>query len=401
MSKVATDVGKPCNRIVTNYCYNIVQNYLGYITGIDVAYSSCDDFDAVQDVLNYNDVRTEDSEYLRNALIFGRAFEINYVDEDAIQRFKVLDSRECIPIYSNDLNNDLLYVIRYYIADTVNNDQDEYYIEVYGNKFIRKYKSSNAFATLSLLEEQPNYYNQVPVTVFSLNADEESIFDKVMTLQDAYNKLLSSEVDDFESFCDAYLVLKGCMADADDLVAMKQNRVLMMDADAEASYLTKSVSDTQIENMLKNINDTIHKIANSPDFNDEKLMAQSGIAMRYKLVGFENVSSNIVANMTKALQKRIELICSILHLTGSDNTWRDVHIVFTRNLPENITETAQVINQLRGIVSDKTLISLLPFIKDVDAEVEQLQEQKEANMDMYGFNVQANTDNKDESEDAE
>ena len=401
MSKVATDVGKPCNRIVTNYCYNIVQNYLGYITGIDVAYSSCDDFDAVQDVLNYNDVRTEDSEYLRNALIFGRAFEINYVDEDAIQRFKVLDSRECIPIYSNDLNNDLLYVIRYYVADTVNNDQDEYYIEVYGNKFIRKYKSSNAFATLSLLEEQPNYYNQVPVTVFSLNADEESVFDKVMTLQDAYNKLLSSEVDDFESFCDAYLVLKGCMADADDLVAMKQNRVLMMDADAEASYLTKSVSDTQIENMLKNINDTIHKIANSPDFNDEKLMAQSGIAMRYKLVGFENVSSNIVANMTKALQKRIELICSILHLTGSDNTWRDVHIVFTRNLPENITETAQVINQLRGIVSDKTLISLLPFIKDVDAEVEQLQEQKEANMDMYGFNAQSNTDNKDESEDAE
>ena len=401
MQKVATDVGKPCNRIVTNYCYNIVQNYLGYITGIDVAYSSCDDFDAVQDVLNYNDVRTEDSEYLRNALIFGRAFEINYVDEDAQQRFKILDSRECIPIYSNDLNNDLLYVIRYYVADTVNNDQDEYYIEVYGNKFIRKYKSSNAFATLSLLEEQPNYYNQVPVTVFSLNADEESIFDKVMTLQDAYNKLLSSEVDDFESFCDAYLVLKGCMADADDLVAMKQNRVLMMDADAEASYLTKSVSDTQIENMLKNINDTIHKIANSPDFNDEKLMAQSGIAMRYKLVGFENVSSNIVANMTKALQKRIELICSILHLTGSDNTWRDVHIVFTRNLPENITETAQVINQLRGIVSDKTLISLLPFIKDVDAEVEQLQEQKEANMDMYGFNVQSNTDNKDESEDAE
>mgnify|MGYP003392124249 FL=1 len=92
------------------------------MTGIDITYSSPNDFDAIQDVLNYNDVRTEDSEYLRNALIFGRAFEINYVDEDAIQRFKVLDSRECIPIYSNDLNNDLLYVIRYYVADTINNN---------------------------------------------------------------------------------------------------------------------------------------------------------------------------------------------------------------------------------------------------------------------------------------
>lgn len=392
MRKVASDVGKPCNRIVSNYCFNIVQNYQGYITGIDISYLSQTNIDAIQDILNYNDVRTEDNELLRNALIFGKSFEINYVDEDAKQRFKVLDSRECIPVYSNDLNNDLLYVIRYYIADTINNSQDEYYIEVYGNEFIRKYKSSNAFATLSLLEEKPNVYKQVPITVFSLNTDEVSIFDQVMTLQDAYNKLLSSEVDDFESFCDAYLVLKGCMADADDLVAMKQNRVLMMDTDAEASYLTKSVSDTQIENMLKNINDTIHKISNSPDFTEDTFMSQSGVAIKYKLIGFENVASNIVANMTKALQRRIELICSILSLTDGETKWRDIQIVFTRNLPQNITDTAQAINQLRGIVSDKTLISLLPFIKDVDAEVKQLQKEKEANMSMYGFDTNSESE---------
>lgn len=392
MNKIATDVGKPCNRIVSNYCFNIVQNYQGYITGIDISYLSQTNIDAIQDILNYNDVRTEDNELLRNALIFGKSFEINYVDEDAKQRFKVLDSRECIPVYSNDLNNDLLYVIRYYVADTINNSQDEYYIEVYGNEFIRKYKSSNAFATLSLLEEKPNIYKQVPITVFNLNFDEESIFDKVMTLQDAYNKLLSSEVDDFESFCDAYLVLKGCMADADDLVAMKQNRVLMMDTDAEASYLTKSVSDTQVENMLKNINDTIHKISNSPDFTEDTFMSQSGVAIKYKLIGFENVASNIVANMTKALQRRIELICSILSLTDGETKWRDIQIVFTRNLPQNITDTAQAINQLRGIVSDKTLISLLPFIKDVDAEVKQLQKEKEANMSMYGFDTNSESE---------
>lgn len=392
MNKIATDVGKPCNRIVSNYCFNIVQNYQGYITGIDISYLSQTNIDAIQDILNYNDVRTEDNELLRNALIFGKSFEINYVDEDAKQRFKVLDSRECIPVYSNDLNNDLLYIIRYYVADTINNSQDEYYIEVYGNEFIRKYKSSNAFATLSLLEEKPNIYKQVPITVFSLNSDEESIFDKVMTLQDAYNKLLSSEVDDFESFCDAYLVLKGCQADADDLIAMKQNRVLMMDTDAEASYLTKSVSDTQIENMLKNINDTIHKISNSPDFTEDTFMSQSGVAIKYKLIGFENVASNIVANMTKALQRRIELICSILSLTDGETKWRDIQIVFTRNLPQNITDTAQAINQLRGIVSDKTLISLLPFIKDVDAEVKQLQKEKEANMSMYGFDTNSESE---------
>jgi hypothetical protein len=38
------------------------------------------------------------------------------------------------------------------------------------------------------------------------------------------------------------------------------------------------------------------------------------------------------------------------------------------------------------------LISLLPFIKDVDAEVKQLQKEKEVNMSMYGFDTNSESD---------
>ena len=398
MRKVATDIGKPCNKIITNYCYNIAQNYQGYITGIPIAYSSDKDFTAIQEVLNYNDVKNEDSELLRNALIFGRAFEINYIDEEGKQRFKVLDSREVIPVYDTTLNNDLLYIIRYYLVDNVGENLDEYYVEVYTATTIRIYRSSQNFTSFSLLDERLHHYQQVPITVFSLNKEEESVFDKVMTLQDAYNKLLSSEVDDFEAFCDAYMVLKGCIAEDEDIKTMKQNRVLVLDNDASAEYLTKSVSDTQIENMLKNINDTIHKIANSPDFNDEKLLAQSGIAMRYKLVGFENVASSIVANMTKALQRRIELICEIIHLTGGEEYWRDINIIFTRNLPVNVLESAQVVNQLRGLVSDETLLTLLPFINNPQEEIERITKQKQENMVLYNFANVNETETEDNNE---
>ena len=206
-----------------------------------------------------------------------------------------------------------------------------------------------------------------------------------MSLQDAYNNLLSAEIDDFDAFADAYLILKGVVADSDDLANMKQNRVLLMDAEDSAEYLTKNISDTQIQNMLQNINDQIHKMSNSPDFNDEKLMAQSGIAMKYKLIGFENVSSAIVANMTKALQKRIELICEVLNLTDGVAMWRDIKITFTRNLPENTLETAQMVNQLRGLVSDETLLSQIPFITNPAEEVERVKEQKQLNVDLYSF----------------
>ena len=48
LRKQKTDEYKPCNRIITNYCYNIVSNYQGYIAGKDIVYSSADDIGEIQ-----------------------------------------------------------------------------------------------------------------------------------------------------------------------------------------------------------------------------------------------------------------------------------------------------------------------------------------------------------------
>lgn len=385
LNKTYTDNSKPCNHIVKNYCFSIVNNYQGYIAGIPITYNSNDDITNLIDVFNYNDIENADSALLRNALIYGVAFEICYIDEEAKQRFKVIDSRECIPVYDDTLNEELLYMIRYYKKPTWKTDaENRYIIEVYTNDSIRRYESNFNFSSLVLIDEIPHYFNQVPFVEFRLNEEKESIFDKIISLQDAYNELLSSEVDDFQAFTDAYLVLKGTGIQEEDVPMMRENRILIMDADDSAEYLTKNISDTQIENMLANINDSIHVIANSPDFNDEKFMATSGIAMRYKLVGFENTSSAIVANMTKAIQKRIELLYTVMGLIAGDK-FKDVQIKFTRNLPIDNTEILNTVNSLRGVLSDRTLISLLPFVSDVDAELEAIQTQKAANLEMYSF----------------
>lgn len=385
--KQATDVGKPCNRVVVNYCANIVDTYNGYMTGIDISYTSDEErFEDVQEVLDYNDVHAEDSQFLKDALIFGRAAELNYIDQDGKQRFKYLDPREVIDVYDDTLDQNLVYAIRCYSADYLDDNVGEVFIvEVYDDKACYKYKSTMGFASFELIETTPHYFGQVPITFFNLNEEQDSIFDRVMTLQDAYNELLSGEVDSWDAFADAYLVLKGCEADSEDLAAMKQNRVLILDSDADANYLTKNVNDTQITSILENINDQIHKIALSPDFNDDKFMSQSGVAMRYKLIGMENNASAIEAQMRKALQRRIELISAILNITNGESVWRDVDMTFTRNLPTNDTEIAQMVNSLRGLVSDETLLGQLPFIADPQEEYEKVKAEKEANMDMYGF----------------
>ena len=264
----------------------------------------------------------------------------------------------------------------------------DYFVEVYDARETRVYQADQAFAGFTLLDYKPNFYGQVPITVFSLNREWESIFDKVITLQDAYNTLLSAEVDDFQAFCDAYLVLEGIDdIDEDSLHLMKTNRVLALPDGGKASFLYKTISDTQVENMLDRIENSIRKISATPDFTDSSFGTQSGVAIRYKLINFENKASKIEKLMTKALQRRIELICSILSISDGEEIWRDIQIIFTRNLPVDYQDLSSMINQLRGLVSNKTLISQLPFVTDVDAEMDAVAEQNEANASLYNFST--------------
>lgn len=382
--KQPTDTGKPANKIITNFCHTITDTYEGYLTGVPIQYSN-DNFDEILNILKYNDVKNEDGEFLRQGLIFGRSFEICYIDEDKKQRFRTLDPRECIPVYDNTLNNNLLYVIRFWRSDMFDKSNEEYIVEVYGAQSTKRYKSNVGFSSFTLIEEVPNFYGQCPITVFSLNTEEESIFHNIMSLQDAYNTLLSSEIDDWESFCDAYMILKGAAIDEEDMEDMKKHRLLIMDTDAEAQYLTKDVNDVQIRNMLQLVNDNIHKIACCPDFSQESFGTSSGIALRYRLLGFENNAAAIESNFKMALQRRIELLCSIIQLTGGEALWRDVKITFYRNLPINLEETSTIVNNLRGLVSDETLLSQIPFISDVEDEMKKLAKQKEAAVSLYNF----------------
>lgn len=387
LRKTVSQDWKPNNRIVANFPKYIVESYAGYLTGIDITYTSDDDIEELQNILNYNDVATEDNELLKNALIYGVAYELNWIDAEGKQRFSVLDSRNCIPLYFNDVENELAAVIRFYAVDNISQRPD-YVVELYTGTTTIIYKSDNSLSSFRLVEDKPNYFNQVPISVFQLNEEGISIFEPIIGLQDAYNTLLSSEVDDWEAFCNSYLALIGFDTDEETIKTMKENRVLVIPDGGEAKYIEKNPSNQQIESMLNNIEAKIHKISACPDFTDTAFGTSSGIALKYKLLGFENAASSIEKRMTKVLQRRIELLCSIINLVGED-MWRDIQIIFTRNIPVDYSEVVAEINTLRGLVSDKTLISQLAFIQDVDAEMNAIREQKEANAQLYNYSFPA------------
>ena len=388
MRRIQEDSTRPNNKIVKNYCATIVDNFNGYLTGNPITYSASDanqNVVALQDVLDSNDVVNADNEFLRTALIYGIAYELCYINEDSETKFKNISPDTAFPIFADDLDGKLLYMVTF---SPIANWDDElqptrYRVSIYSESSVDTYEATNDFNTFSLLDSEPHYFDSVPFTIFNLNADNKSIFERVIGLQDAYNSLLSDEVNDFQSFVDAYMVLKNLTADAEDLEKMKQSRTILIDGDSDVSYLTKDISDTQIENMLDNLNRSIHTVSNSPDFSSEEFNSgvSSGVALQFKLVGFNNIASNIEAQMRKALQNRIDLINKVLKLIDTDTC--AVNISFTHNLPTAITDTVSMVNALRGLVSDETLLAQIPFIDDVTAELNRVDAQTEREMSQY------------------
>ena len=386
LNKSYADESKPCNRSVINYCKNIVDSYAGYLaTPSYISYKSDNDIEEIMDILRYNDYQAEDNEFLLNALVYGVACELMYMDKDSKVRFKLINPTQCFGIYDDSLTSDLLYFVRMYPVNDWN-DSDTYAVDVYSDFVVKHYTMSGMNGQLTFIGEDQHYFSQCPANIFYL-ADEKSIFDCVISLQDSCNELLSAEIDDYSAFCDAYLMLTGVDADQEDIAAMKQNRVLVLPEGASAAWLTKSANDAQVENILKRIHDSIYRIAQCPDFSSESFVGgvSSGIAIQYRLTGMENKAGSIEGQMKKALQRRIEIICGIASLKYGEEVFRDIEIEFKRNIPQDTTATINMVNSLKGIVSDATLLSQIPFVADVNAELEALKAQKEENMALYAF----------------
>ena len=392
LNKTYSDPSKPCNIVVTNYCRSIVSNFAGFNLGIPATYQVDDN---VQYFLRYNDYIQKDTELLTQGLIFGVAYELLYIDSDGETRFENISPLYGFDIYSSDLSDDdMSAFVRIYTEDNVDITQSNtYMVVVYTKDKITTYKTVGEFGSLEFVSEVPHSFGQVPVIAFNLNPEREGIFEQIIPLQDSYNEVLSAQLDELGMLVDSFLVLKGVSAEKEDIQDMKTNRVLLMDADSSAEFLVKNVNNSQIIEILTEIKKRIIEISTCPDFSAENFATTSGIALQYRLTGFRNTSLAFMSQLEKALRRRIELFGWIEQIKGDKVT--DFKITFTNNLPTNTLEIAQIVNQLRGLVSDATLLSLLPFVDDAKEELKKAQAEKQANMKLYDFGSGENEEGAD------
>ena len=388
MNRQYKDANKPQNKLSHPFASYITNMATGYFLGNPISYNSenQDLLERILDIFKYNDEADNNTTLAKYSSIAGYAVELLYIDENSNARFKALPGDEVVIVYDNTLEENILYAIRYFEEDIPGEDKTKTTINVYTSNAIQTYKLEDN--EITFIDETAHYFNDVPVSVYVNNDELYGDFERVKGLLDAYDKAQSDTANDFEYFTNALLVISGVLVEDEEGLNFKDNRVInFAGTDGKAEYLLKNINDSALENYKNRLVEDIHKFAQIPNLTDEKFAGKvSGESMKYKLMGLENIISVKEAKFKKGLMRRIELLCNFLNIATNDlMLYTDIQPIFTRNKPKNDVELANMVKSLYGILSDETLISILPFVENSKEEIEKRDLEKENTLDNYNL----------------
>ena len=398
ITKRTRSAGLPNNRLVHAYPRYIVTMASGYLVGAPVKYEDDEQkeaIDALTDAYKRCNIDSVDAELAAAASTYGRGVCICYADESGAPKAAAISPLEAFVVYDDTVEHRPLFGVHWLEKKDANGKAAGVSVDVYDESMRKRYEGK----TITSLKAEPteaaaHFFGGVPMVEFWNNADEVSDFEPVLSLIEAYDTLESDRVNDKQQFTDAVLLLTGCTLEAEEIVdeegnivkdprtpaqkLVEEKTLSLPDTEAKAEWLVKASDESGAETLRMALKSEIHKQSMVPDLTDEHFAANaSGVAMRYKLLGFEQLTKIKERWFREGLASRAALFGSFLAvLAKPDVDVQTMTITFTRGLPVNETEIAAMVAQLTGIAPQRALLSQLPFIEDVDEAVAELDAEK-------------------------
>lgn len=407
--------GLPNNQLVHAYPQYIATMTSGYLIGDPVQYMDENQEPALAPVLDaYDaaDVQSVDAEIALHQAIFGRGVELLYVNRDAMPRTTALDPQNAFVVYDDTAEALPLFGVHRLTGIDSNGTAYVRRVTLYTETELIEYSvSSQGFAELETRRDA-HHFGGVPVVEYWNNSVQTGDFEPVMSLIDAYDVLQSDRINDKEQFANALLVLTGVAGLASDPADTRtpgqrlreEGTLALPDIQSKAEYLTKALNEADTDVLRQSLKTDIHKFCHVPDMTDQNFMGNaSGVAMKYKLFGLEQLTKIKERWFREGLRWRLRMVANFLSVKGAPKLDADrVNMVFKRSLPVNDAEIAQTVATLKGIVPDTLLLAQVPFVEDVAAAQEALDEQNQRAMAFqaaaFGAYPDANRDKEEEAE---
>ena len=374
------------NKVMVNHAKYIVDVSVGYLLGNPVDYQPVEglDIQPVLDAYKKQTIENIDVEIAKDVAIFGMKYEYIYANENAEPCSVDLDVRNTIIVYDDTMVHNKMYGINYrpIFKDPEDPVPDHYDVIACTDKEIIKFNLKGV--ELKEVSRESHAFSKVPIIEYRNNSELMGDFEPVLSLIDAYNLVQSDRVNDREQLVDAILCFYGMHFDLEQMDELKLRRALSnIPADGKVEYLTKQVSESDVDILRQNLEKDIHKISMVPNMSDENFVGNSsGVALRYKLLTFEQAIKNKERFFEKGLLERFEMYANFLAVKSEMKqiNIEDIDAVFKRNLPSNDLELSQMINNLTGLVDKELLVAQLSFVKDA-SETVQIAEQEQRQLE--------------------
>ena len=378
------DAWKPDNRLVFNYAKYIVDTFIGYQIGVPVKIKSDDDKvnQFVADFRKVNDMEDSEFELAKMSSIFGHAFIYVYQDEEGITRATYNSPINMFIVHDNSIEERPLFAVRY----TFNENENTGVGQVITNDEIIE-ATFTTFGTVSFGERNQHIYSTIPVVEMIENEERQGIFESVKSLINALNKAGSEKANDVDYFADAYLKVLGVELDSEDTMQIRENRIfnLWKNGDGplpDVGFLEKPSSDTTQENLISLLKESIFAVSMVANMTEADFGNSSGTALAFKLQAMDNLARMKDRKLQSAFNRLYKIVFSVPLITVDNTAWSGLSYTFTRNVPRNILEEAQIVGQLSGQVSEETKLSVLSIVDDPQKEIQRMEHEEEAMGDL-------------------
>lgn len=386
--------GKPDNKVAVNFAKYITDSFNGFFMGVPVQITH--ENEQVNELLRLhnalNDTDDLNAEISKYCDIYGHTFEIVYI-EDGYFKSSIIPPTNAFIVYDNTVSQSKKYAVMYYI-DTDGKLKGSYSDEDY----IYYFKEGKDGLELDPEKEvELHGFSDIPVIEWQENNERMGIFESGISLINAYNKAISEKTNDVDYFADAYLWIDGIKIDKKNARLIKDDRIIntfnrnqIQGSKTEVKFLEKPNADTTQENLLDRLERLIFQTAMVTNINDENFGSASGISLRYKMETMDNLARVKERKFKTSLSKRYELMGSLKISPVGDimkgnplqsMEWLKLNYKFTRNIPANIKEKAEIVSLIKDIISNEGALEYLG--EDVTPDLNKEKERKKEQVNSY------------------
>lgn len=319
----------PINNHVSNDFFSEIVNFkVGYYAGSPASYSYSTTKEAeaasggekavenitktLTDFITRNNMFYVDMETTKNASIYGYSGRLFYVDKEGIIRVMPVHGYETIILSDTDISEPEC-AIRYYESKDIHG-ASVWTVDFYDNKYMTTFKG-NSFLDLEQVEVKEHSFDYCPLQGIANNKECMGDAENVLSLIDDYDKVVSDNSNEIESFANA-LLLVSLQCD-DDVIkkAQKSGTIIAPPVGSNAvsepvRWITKNINDSFTEHHLERVEDNIYRFSRTPNLGDDSFGTASGVSLKFKLHGIDTKCAAFDANVMNAAQYMWRVLCS-------------------------------------------------------------------------------------------